>query len=454
MDYTAKDVTVITPAYIKSSEYVLWLLQCIESVLHQGCNQIIVDDGSVIDVSNVVSRYGGRVKYIKFPERNGPAYCRNHAVSQCNTKLILPVDCDDILKEDALQKMLKVYNETGIPVYSDLYKFGTENVPHYPLKDVTEELLRSVTGLAAVTVLHSVEQHYAIGSWESMDLYEDGFYNAKLFATYCGIRIQEPLLGWRQHDKQRHRNMSMQVKNRIYVLERLKELKMCCRKPIRSTLATIEATKSAVVTAAPVRTSVARRNRQGMLKVRYLGGRGRGPHNYRSRVTNTQYRLVHGQIIDIDAQDYNAASSIFEVIEDEETEQQQVAESKVQTPESKVGVVQDTESKRREGIGTGLSSSGFGDQAEIQTVSEENKDIVENFSFPWPMTVEEYSKFKYNDIKLMCDVLASDEISTLIVLEGRRGEVTQGGKRKSVMKMLNHKMKMKRYDEKQEAKNE
>lgn len=400
--HSLNDITIITPAYIKTSNYIPWLIECVESTLNT--RHIIVDDCSHVKIAHILQKYP-HVTYIRLDKRSGPAVCRNVAVANCVTPLIFPLDCDDVLAENALTSFLNYWKHYNVPIYSDLFKFGIVEDKHFILKDISDKLLKGTTGFAAVSVLHSVEQHNEIGGWETLQLYEDGYYNAKLFHCFGGKRISMPLVGWRQHPNQRHRNVTQQASSRKYIIELLKGLDtMCCRKQIQRSLNTAQ--QPALISA---QRNVKERNKS-MLKVQYLGGTGRGPHNYRTRVTGTLHRIVYGAIIELSQEDYNAASSIFKILDeadDKVEEESKVVSQKVEQIVSKVPEIKAEDDS--------IPTVEHNPDTIAQSESEE--DLIE---YPWPMTLTQYSKFRIPQLKLIVEDMDAEEINQLYILEQRR----------------------------------
>jgi hypothetical protein len=301
---TLDDVTVIIPAVVKTDEQMIWLLQAIESVRDNGCKMIVADNGGHF----LNDLQCNDVQIVAALAKSGVSYTRNCAVQSVTTKLFLPLDCDDMLAKDAISKMLEAYNDTGYPVYSDIEYFGIKNVSHYALLDFSCELVKQKVSIAPVTVLQSVDQWKSIGGWdETIEFYEDGEYNARLFLRYCGVLIPEPLLKYRQHSEQRTRKYSA-VEKGLYtneVMSRIRRITMSCPGcggKRRSRTTTTESTTVSMTPALVLSDTVDCKS-QGKVYANYVGGKGRGPHYYRGVFTKFPYRVEYGQSYCVDPND-------------------------------------------------------------------------------------------------------------------------------------------------------
>jgi GT2 family glycosyltransferase len=126
---TQKLVTVAIAAYNQSK----YLRGAIESVLTQTYRNyeiVIADDGSedgTPDVANgLIAEYSNeKIKYLR-QENSGVAVARNHAIANANGEYILPLDADDLMHPEMLEKTVNVLeknSEIGI-AYTDYVFFG------------------------------------------------------------------------------------------------------------------------------------------------------------------------------------------------------------------------------------------------------------------------------------------------------------------------------------------
>lgn len=312
------DISIIVPVYCKTDESLLWLDECLASAVGQGTFVSIYDDGSVLDIEPVVSKYirNKHVIYNGSSENRGVSYARNQAVRQSNTILIFPLDCDDILVDDAMKYLL--INWDGTPIYPDIEKFGKENVPHYTLLDFHCDHLYNHIGFTSVNVLHYKAHWSHIGGWdEGIKFYEDGEYNARLLGTFCGKRYPRPLVRYRIHDDQRTELYKKQAHDIAKELRnKIRSYDMACPGCSKR-----KSTTNSSVTGSRGVTRMAnltgRRSEQkvdinsvtlpiefeGKVLVQYRGGNGRGRHYYKGLESGDTYKVVYGDIIYADPRD-------------------------------------------------------------------------------------------------------------------------------------------------------
>lgn len=53
---SVRDVTIVIPAFCVDKRSLTWLEECLSSACSQGCDVIVADDGSPIDIAPVVSK--------------------------------------------------------------------------------------------------------------------------------------------------------------------------------------------------------------------------------------------------------------------------------------------------------------------------------------------------------------------------------------------------------------
>ena len=107
-------LTVFTPAYNRAST----LSRTYESLLNQRCKSfvwLIIDDGSVDNTEELVRNWqkkenGFEITYI-YKENGGMHTAHNVAYENITTELNICIDSDDILGEDAVEKILNKWHE-------------------------------------------------------------------------------------------------------------------------------------------------------------------------------------------------------------------------------------------------------------------------------------------------------------------------------------------------------
>ena len=144
-------------------------------------------------------------------KRMGPAMARNWAIQNSVAPVFVPLDADDYLQPEALERMLAVYDEVGGVVYSQWNddKGGGE-VEVYDPPDYDANLLIQKGAIHAVTAMYPKKSWYeAAGFDEDMPNWEDWDFQLKMASLgVCGSKIPMPLFTYRKATgKRREANM-------------------------------------------------------------------------------------------------------------------------------------------------------------------------------------------------------------------------------------------------------
>lgn len=116
-------LTVFTPTYNRAYT----LHKCYESLLRQTCKDfiwMIIDDGSYDNTAELVDKWkqnnnGFEIKYI-YKENGGMHTAHNVAYENIDTELNICIDSDDYMPDDAVEKIIKYWNEFGNDNYSGI----------------------------------------------------------------------------------------------------------------------------------------------------------------------------------------------------------------------------------------------------------------------------------------------------------------------------------------------
>lgn len=284
------DVTIIIPIYIKSQEYIGYLDECVKSCLATGARLLGYDDGSPIEYTQ------DNLEIIKCKENKGVSFARNELVKHVETHLFIPVDADDVVKPNYIEEMLKVYKNK--PVYTDMFKFGSENQVHYTFEDFDRTKMSSIPGLCTTSVLQSVEMWYTIGGWNNeTDYLEDIEYNHKLFMRFGGTHVKLPLYGWRKHDQQRTKINSSRRREQLQkILQNLGDDNMGCPTCGGKRRTVTNANRTATTTmTVPVGDKLLGLPlmMEGNVLVQYISGKGLAKH-YKDLRDGTHRKLKYG----------------------------------------------------------------------------------------------------------------------------------------------------------------
>lgn len=205
-------ITIITPIRAKNQNSLQWFHEMLASLAGQTFRNfeiVVVDDHSKEDIVPIVSYWkeqGLPLRAFK-AEDKGVSAARNQAVEAAVSPLILPVDADDKLTTDALEKILAKWDEVGKKgiVYTDTMMFGQDYQRLYNAHEYDfTKLLRQP--LFTVGALHKKANHDQVGGWRidmtsGLEIWE--YWIALGEIGVCGVRLPEPLYWYRRHTQGR-----------------------------------------------------------------------------------------------------------------------------------------------------------------------------------------------------------------------------------------------------------
>lgn len=127
-------ITIIIPCYNQA----VYLDECLESVINQTYNNwecVIINDGSNDDSENKALNWvkkDNRIKYI-YQNNLGVSAARNNGIKCSKSKFILPLDADDKIAPEYIEKALDEFSKTPnlTLVYCLANKFGLVNESWY-----------------------------------------------------------------------------------------------------------------------------------------------------------------------------------------------------------------------------------------------------------------------------------------------------------------------------------
>lgn len=204
--------TICIPAY-DQQEY---LPDAIESALNQTVQAevIVVNDGSPDHTREIASRYP--VKLINQINK-GLASARNAGIMAMTGDIFLPLDSDDMLMDDCVEKMQKVFNETNADVVAPSMKcFGEANDTIIIMKEPKIDDFRTANRIPYASAIKREcllecggyqPRMDSLGGFEDYSLWFDLLTRGKKI-----IGIQEPLLLYRTKQKSMWREA---VKNSV-----------------------------------------------------------------------------------------------------------------------------------------------------------------------------------------------------------------------------------------------
>lgn len=195
-------VSIIMP-FFRQDEF---LLEAVESITLQTFNRwelIVVDDGSdrrsAGDILQSIAAKTDRIRVLRHDKNLGVSAAKNSGVAASKGALLLPVDSDDILEPDYLEKTIKTLscsNSDG--VYTDFLMFGAEN----SIKCTDTYPLRILSGwFPPNPVLMKREVFDEVGGYDlNFDLGEDAcFWISAHVLQKRFTHLHEPLYRYRRH---------------------------------------------------------------------------------------------------------------------------------------------------------------------------------------------------------------------------------------------------------------
>lgn len=251
------ELSIITPVKATNLNHLDWLNETLKSIavqpLASECEVVIAfdDKNSSIDIQPVISRWNN-IKFLRAGDHgvSGVSGVRNLAADAASTQLLLPLDADDKLSLNALEKFTWAWyhggSNAGI-VYSDVIMFGKDyqqvyKAPGYSFRRLLEHTFMTVG------CLHRKADWARIGGWRTdMNIgYEDWEYWITMGENgVCGFHISDTLYWYRRNpggrmsiikSKDSHTDLEAKARLRDLHVESYngRFTKMCCGSPVES----------------------------------------------------------------------------------------------------------------------------------------------------------------------------------------------------------------------------
>lgn len=167
-------ITIVIPSYNQQD----FLSDAIESALNQTvkCEVIVVDDGSTDNSLEIAKRYEPRVKVVEQVNK-GLASARNTGIMHAGNSWILPLDADDILLENCIERIQQRIDKGSADVVAPSFKeFGISNaivelMPEPKLEDFRSGNRLGYCAAIKTDVLKSVGGYSPKMTWGAEDLH-------------------------------------------------------------------------------------------------------------------------------------------------------------------------------------------------------------------------------------------------------------------------------------------
>lgn len=163
-------VSIVIPCY-NQARYLNETVQSVMGSTHKAIEIIIVNDGSTDNTSEIGQSLAEQISCVHYFSQNnsGPSVARNHGIQKSSGEYILPLDADDLISKDYIEKALTVLikrPEVKV-VYCEAEKFGFKTGP-WQLKPFSLELLAK-DNMIFVSAL------YRKSDWDACGRYDEGF---------------------------------------------------------------------------------------------------------------------------------------------------------------------------------------------------------------------------------------------------------------------------------------
>ncbi|HVG41718.1 MAG TPA: glycosyltransferase family A protein [Chitinophagaceae bacterium] len=204
-------VSIIVPCYNQAA----YLSEALESVLKQtyaNWECLIVNDGSTDTTEDVACKWVKRDSRFRYhhTENKGVSAARNLGLKKAQGTYILPLDGDDIIHEQYLQKAMDLFKQRPNLklVYCRLEYFGKKNdwvLPPYNYKNLLVENMIFCSGVM------KREEMLAIGGYDEKMVH--GFEDWEFYINFLDdaaevIRIDEVLFYYRLKESSRDADLS------------------------------------------------------------------------------------------------------------------------------------------------------------------------------------------------------------------------------------------------------
>ncbi|HHW59923.1 MAG: glycosyltransferase [Bacteroidales bacterium] len=226
-------VSIIIPVY-NGEKYIAETIQSVIDQTYENWELIIVDDGSTDNTSNIVKKFNDtRIIYIK-KNNTGVSDTRNIGAKMSKGNFLCFLDADDVWLSKNLEiKVKKLLDEPDCVLVSSAFYLWDERddyinckINDYVPNDDWEDLrkLRSIS-LPSSALISSKFFFEA-------NMFDTNLSTSADFDLWIRMRalghfnfISEPLVKYRSHSNQMHRNIKLYEHDMIYILKKYKDCK-------------------------------------------------------------------------------------------------------------------------------------------------------------------------------------------------------------------------------------
>jgi glycosyltransferase involved in cell wall biosynthesis len=220
-------VSAIIPAF-NAERYIRDAIESVlsQTYLHIEC--LVVDDGSTDGTRELVESFAEKVQYV-LQENQGVSAARNHGVARATGELIAFLDADDAWLPSKIEKQVEEVTPSIDLVYSGLYltdeclhPFGEIKAPATTVALRNSVLLQPpVISIAQASLIRRRVFLEAGGFDELLSTSADTDLAIRIACSHQIAAVHEPLVFYRQHGEQMHRDWMAMERDMLRVYAKL-----------------------------------------------------------------------------------------------------------------------------------------------------------------------------------------------------------------------------------------
>ena len=223
-------ISVIIPCYNQEK----YITEAIEAVLTQSFDDyeiIIVNDGSVDNSLKIIkeyaSKYPNKIRYID-QKNQGVIASRNNAIAKAKGEYIFPLDGDDKIASNCLEKLHNaMINYKGDVIYCDVEYFGNKTGRMENLAPTKFNMC--LCNRVCVSALYRKKDWQRYGGYD--EIMKQGLEDWEFWLNFVEdnksfYKVDEPLLFYRILDSSRNSSISKSLEKELYKKVRKKHKKL------------------------------------------------------------------------------------------------------------------------------------------------------------------------------------------------------------------------------------
>ncbi len=186
--------------YYNSDEFLRAAIQCVREQTYKNWQLVVVDDGSTKALPNTVldTFADSRIQLVRHETNRGVGDARNTAALHSKGQFLLPLDSDDLLAPDYIERTLKALQDEGASAaHSDVKIIGSFEMVYKPSANLKEIFSGQ---FPHYTFLMKREVFDAVGGYNTQSSVEDTeFWISAIEAGTKFAYVPAPLYIYRKH---------------------------------------------------------------------------------------------------------------------------------------------------------------------------------------------------------------------------------------------------------------